>query len=195
MAYPTVSAPNGFRPINRLDGVAYAGATRTYKIASNYNTPIYNGDLVILVTGGTIEKFTGTASGFPVGVFMGCNYTSSQSQPLQAQYYPGTSVTNASAMVVIDPTALFQVVATTAGSVVSSGSLASIGANVEVVTGTGNNTTGDSGMSILAGSEAGTAAFPIRVVDVVYATATGADTFPELIVKINLNQFNYTTGV
>ena len=195
MAYPTVSAPNGFRPINRLDGVAYAGATRTYKIASNYNTPIYNGDLVILVTGGTIEKFTGTASGFPVGVFMGCNYTSSQSQPLQAQYYPGTSVTNASAMVVIDPTALFQVVATTALSAVSAGALASIGANVEVVTGTGNNTTGDSGMSVLAGSEAGTAAFPIRVVDVVYATATGADTFPELIVKINLNQFNYTTGV
>jgi len=195
MAYPTVSAPYGFRPINRLDGIAYAGATRTYKIASTYNTPIFNGDLVILVTGGTIEKFTGTASGFPVGVFMGCNYTSSQSQPLQAQYYPGTSVTNASAMVVIDPTALFQVVATTALSAVSSGALASIGSNVEVVTGTGNATSGDSGMSILAGSEAGTAAFPIRVVDVVYATATGADTFPELIVKINLNQFNYTTGV
>jgi hypothetical protein len=195
MAYPTVSAPYGFRPINRLDGVAYAGATRTYKIAGTYNTPIYNGDLVVLVTGGTIEKFTGTASGFPVGVFMGCNYTSSQSQPLQAQYYPGTSVTSASAMVVIDPTALFQVVATTAGSAVSAGALASIGSNVEVVTGTGNATSGDSGMSILAGSEAGTAAFPIRVVDVVYATATGADTFPELIVKINLNQFNYTTGV
>jgi hypothetical protein len=195
MAYPTVSAPYGFRPINRLDGVAYAGATRTYKIASTYNTPIFNGDLVILVTGGTIEKFTGTDSGFPVGVFMGCNYTSSQSQPLQAQYYPGTSVTSASAMVVIDPTALFQVVATTDASVVSSGALASIGSNVEVVTGTGDATTGNSGMSILAGSEAGTAAFPIRVVDVVYATATGADTFPELIVKINLNQFNYTTGV
>ena len=195
MAYPTVSAPYGFRPINRLDGVAYAGATRTYKIASNYNTPIFNGDLVILVTGGTIEKFTGTDAGFPVGVFMGCNYTSSQSQPLQAQYYPGTSVTSASAMVVIDPTALFQVVATTDASVVSSGALASIGSNVEVVTGTGDATTGNSGMSILAGSEAVTGTFPIRVVDVVYATATGADTFPELIVKINLNQFNYTTGV
>ena len=195
MAYPTVSAPYGFHPINRLDGIAYAGATRTYKIAGTYNTPIYNGDLVILVTGGTIEKFTGTATGSPVGVFMGCNYTSAQSQPLNAQYYPGTSVTNASAIVVVDPNALFQVVATTAGSVVSAGALASIGSNVEVVTGTGSSTTGDSGMSVLAGSEAGTAAFPIRVVDVVYATATGADTFPELIVKINLNQFNNTTGV
>ena len=195
MAYPTVSAPYGFRPINRLDGMPYAGATRTYQIASNYNTALYNGDLVVLVTGGTIEKFTGTQSGSPVGVFMGCNYTSSQGQPLQAQYYPGTSVTQASAIVVVDSQALFQVVVTTSGSVVSSGSLASIGANMEVVPGTGNSNTGDSGASVLAGSETGTAAFPIRVVDVVYATATSSNTFPELIVKINLNQFNNTTGV
>lgn len=195
MAYPTVSAPYGFRPINRLDGVAYSGATRTYKIASTYNTPIYFGDLVVLVTGGTIEKFTGTVSGSPVGVFMGCSYTSAQSQPLNAQYYPGTSVTNAAAVVVVDPMALFQVVVTTAGSAVSAGALASIGSNMEVVPGTGNANTGDSGASVLAGSEIGTAAFPIRVVDVVYGTATGADAFPELIVKINLNQFNNTTGV
>ena len=195
MAYPTVSAPYGFLPINRLDGAPYSGATRTYKIASTYNTPIYNGDLVVLVTGGTIEKFTGTASGSPVGVFMGCSYVSAQKQPLNAQYYPGTSVTNAAAVVVVDPTALFKVVSTTAGSAVSAGALASIGANVEVVTGTGNANTGDSGMSVLAGSEAGTAAFPVRVVDVVYETATGADAFPELIVKINLHQFNNTTGV
>jgi hypothetical protein len=195
MAYPTVSAPYGFRPLNRLDGASYAGATRTYKIASNYNTPIFFGDLVILVTGGTIEKFTGTNSGSPVGVFMGVNYTSSQSQPLQAQYYPGTSVTNASAMVIVDANVLYSVVATTSGSAVSSGALASIGSNVEVVTGTGNTNTGDSGMSVLAGSEAVTGTFPIRVVDVVPETATGADTFPELIVKINLTQFTNTTGV
>jgi hypothetical protein len=66
---------------------------------------------------------------------------------------------------------------------------------MEVVPGTGSTTTGNSGASVLAGSETTTAAFPIRVVDVVYATATGSNTFPELIVKINLNQFNNTTGV
>jgi hypothetical protein len=126
---------------------------------------------------------------------MGVNYTSSQSQPLQAQYYPGTSVTNASAMVIVDANVLYSVVATTSGSAVSSGALASIGSNVEVVTGTGNTNTGDSGMSVLAGSEAVTGTFPIRVVDVVPETATGADTFPELIVKINLTQFTNTTGV
>ena len=195
MAYPTVSAPYGFRPINRLDGMPYAGATRTYQISGSYNTALYFGDLVVLVTGGTIEKFTGTQSGSPVGVFMGCNYTNAQSQPVQAQYYPGTSVTSASAMVVIDPTALFQVAVTNSGSAISSAALAAIGSNMEVVPGTGSTTTGNSGASVLAGSETTTAAFPIRVVDVVYATATGSNTFPELIVKINLNQFNNTTGV
>jgi hypothetical protein len=66
---------------------------------------------------------------------------------------------------------------------------------MSVIQGTGNTTTGDSGMSVLAGSEATTATFPIRVVDVVNETASGADAFRELLVKINLTQFNNTTGV
>jgi hypothetical protein len=195
MAYPTVSAPYGLRPLNRLDGVAYSGATRTYRIASTYNTPIFNGDLVILVTGGTIEKFTGTDAGFPVGVFMGCNYTSSQGQPLQAQYYPGTSVTNASAMVIVDSTAVYSVAVTNVSSVMSTADLASIGSNMSIVQGTGNTNTGDSAVSVLAGSQATTSTFPIRVVDVVPETATGANAFPELIVKINVAQFDNATGV
>jgi hypothetical protein len=195
MAYPTVSAPYGLRPLNRLDGVAYSGATRTYKIASTYNTAIFNGDLVVLVTGGTIEKFTGTDSGFPLGVFMGCNYTSSQNQPLQAQYYPGTSVTNASAMVIVDSTAVYSVAVTNGSSVMSTANLASIGSNVSIVQGTGNTTTGDSAVSVLAGSQATTSTLPIRVVDVVPETATGTDAFPELIVKINVAQFDNATGV
>jgi len=195
MAYPTVSAPYGLRPLNRLDGVAYSGATRTYRIASTYNTPIFNGDLVILVTGGTIEKFTGTDAGFPVGVFIGCNYTSSQGQPLQAQYYPGTSVTNASAMVIVDSTVVYSVAVTNVSSVMSTADLASIGSNMSIVQGTGNTTTGDSAVSVLAGSQATTSTFPIRVVDVVPETATGANAFPELIVKINVAQFDNATGV
>mgnify|MGYP003629912315 CR=1 FL=1 len=195
MAYPTVSAPYGLRPLNRVDGASYAGATRTYQIASTYNTPIFNGDLVILVTGGTIEKFTGTTAGFPVGVFMGCNFTSSQSQPLQGQYYPGTSVTNASAMVIVDGNVLYSVAVTDGASAMSTAALAAIGSNVSVIQGAGNTTTGDSAVSVLAGSEAATSTFPIRVVDVVNETATGADAFPELIVKINVNQFNNAAGV
>ena len=75
MAYPTVSAPYGLKPINRLDGMPYAGAVRHLKIASGYAANVFNGDLVQVVTGGTVEKFAGTTTGSPVGVFVGCSYT------------------------------------------------------------------------------------------------------------------------
>ncbi len=52
MAYPTVSAPYGFKPVNRIDGMPYAGATRLMTIASGYAANIFNGDLVELVTVG-----------------------------------------------------------------------------------------------------------------------------------------------
>jgi hypothetical protein len=50
MAYPTVSAPYGFQAINRVDGMPYSGATRLIPIDSAYNTAIYAGDLVKIVT-------------------------------------------------------------------------------------------------------------------------------------------------
>ena len=141
MAYPTVSGPYGLQPLNRVDGMPYAGATRTYGIASTYNTAIFNGDLVQIVTGGTIEKFTGTDSGFPVGVFTGVEFTNAQGQRLNGQYYAGTSMTNASAKVVIDSQACYKVAVTTDAGVMSSATLASIGSNMELVQGTGSTST------------------------------------------------------
>ena len=180
MAYPTVNAPYGFEPINRIDGMPYAGATRLIPIASTYNVAIYAGDLVSVVAAGTIEKFTGTTTGSPVGVFMGVQYVNSLDQFTPAQYYPGTSVTEAYAIVVDDPMAAFKVAVTTNGSVMSSAAHA---------------ITGNSGISVLAGSEAGTAGLPIRVIATVAETSTAADTFVELVVKINLHQYTNTTGV
>jgi hypothetical protein len=195
MAYPTVSAPYGFKPINRIDGMPYAGATRLIPIAGTYNVAIYAGDLVQVVAAGTCEKFTGTTTGGTVGVCVGVQYVNSLSQFTPAQYYPGTSVTNAYAIVVDDPMAAFQVVSTNGSSAVTAAARAVVGANLSVVQGTGDATTGDSGQSVLGSSAAATATLPIRVIDVVAETATGADAFVELIVKLNTHQYNNTTGV
>ena len=195
MAYPTVSAPYGFEPINRVDGMPYAGATRLISIASTYDTAIYAGDLVKIVTGGTIEKFTGTTTGSPSGVFMGVQYVNSLSQFTPAQYYPGTGVTEAFAVVVDDPMAAFKVAVTDVSSVMSSAARAAVGSNMSVLAGTGDANTGNSGASVLAGSEATTAGLVVRVIDTVDETSTAADTYVELIVKINLHQYNNTTGV
>ena len=195
MAYPTVSAPYGFQPINRVDGMPYAGQTRLVPIASTYNTAIFAGDLVKIVAAGTIEKFTGTTTGSPVGVCVGVQYVNSLSQFTPAQYYPGTSVTDAYAIVVDDPLAAFKVAVTNAGSAMSSAARAAVGANMSVLVGTGDTATGNSGASVLAGSEATTAGLVVRVIDTIDETKTAADTFVEIVVKINLHQYNNTTGV
>ena len=63
MAYPTVSAPYGFQPINSVDGKPYAGAIRQYPMTTGTSTAIYYGDVVKLVSGGTISKSTVTEIG------------------------------------------------------------------------------------------------------------------------------------
>ena len=123
MAYPTVSAPYGLQPINSVDGKPYAGATRQLPIASTYNTAIFNGDIVRVAAGGTIEKSTVTvdsttaAANNTYGVFMGVQYTNAQGQTVQAQYYPGNAAaSNAVAYVVDDPMAAFKVAVTFSGN-------------------------------------------------------------------------------
>ncbi len=191
MAYPTVSAPYGFRPINRVDGMAYAGATRSCAIDDAAD--IFFGDLVIL-DAGEIKPFTGTDSGFPLGVFMGCSYTNSMSQTVYGQYYPA-GATNGVAKVVVDDQAAYQVVVTDgAGNVDDSLTAANLGTNIAVELGAGDTTTGNSGMSINASDIATTSTYPIRVVDVVPASET-VNGFPELIVKINVTQFQNPDGV
>jgi len=200
MAYPQVKAPYGFRPINRLDGMPYAGATRMFKIASAYGTNLLYGDLVEIAADGTVSKFTGTDSGNPVGVFVGCEYLNPNMKiPLWSQWWPANTVDdNAMAYVVDDPNAVFKVAVTDAGGAMSSAKRNAIGSNMSIVQGAGNTDTGDSGISILGGSEATTATLPVRVVDVWPATAypeQGEAVFPELVVKINTHQYTNPTGV
>lgn len=194
MAYPTVDAPYGLVPINSVDGKPYAGATRQLPIASTYNTAIFNGDIVRVAAGGTIEKSTVTvdsttaAANNTYGVFMGVQYTNTQGQTVQAQYYPGNAAaSNAVAYVVDDPMAAFKVAVTFSGNAtITTVNQSIIGTNMSVRQGTGSTTTGDSAVSVYATNAAGSAAaLPVRVVEVVPATATSAGAFTEVVVKLN----------
>lgn len=201
MAYPTISKPYGFKPVNRIDGLPYAGATQQIRIAGTYNTAIYFGDTVKIVAGGSIELSGATTSGTIVGVFMGCQYTNSSGQTVQAQYYPGTAVTNAIAYVVVDPSAAFKVAITTSGdtATVTGANQTIVGANVATVYGTGSTITGDSGSSVVlpANGAGATTTLPFRVIAVVPDTSyvsSGTVIYPEVIVKINDPQYTALTG-
>lgn len=193
MAYPTVNAPYGFKPINRLDGMPYAGATRLFSLTQA--GAMYYGDVIELDVGGIVGTASSLTSGAKIGVFVGCQYVNSQGQTVQSNFYPGSaSATNAVAYVVDDPYAVFKVAVTDSGGDIATVGRNAIGTNVTALAGTPNTVSGDSGASILDSSPAANAAFPFRVVDVVPETATGANTFTEVIVKINLHQYNTTTG-
>jgi len=197
MAYPTVSAPYGFQAINRVDGMPYAGAIRQIPIASGYTTAIYNGDPVVIATGGTIQRAAASGAvttGSPCGVLVGCAYTNSSGQPVQANYFPGSGVTNAVAYVVDDPLAAFKVAVAYANAVVTTVTQAAVGTNMSYNLGTGVAATGDSGAFVTAASGANTSTLPFRVIAVVPETATSATTFTEVIVKINNHQYNTALG-
>ena len=203
MAYPTVSAPYGLQPINRFDGMPYAGATQQLPIASTYNTAIFNGDIVY-VTNGTIAKSVVTsnvssaANTATYGVFMGVQYVNSQGQTVQAQYYPGNSAaSSAIAYVVVDPVAEFKTAVTFSGNTtVTTVNGSIVGANMEVRQGTGSTTTGDSAVSaVVPATGTGNAStLPLRVVAVVPETATNLTAFTEVVVKLNNPQILSATG-
>ncbi len=190
----TVASPYGLRPTNILGGQPMSHGLRQYKIASNYNTSIFQGDLVKLVVGGTIEKDTGTTTALPVGVFWGVEFESpAYGLNHKNSWTAGTNVkanTTVWAYVYDDPDMLFEIQADEA--VAQNG----IGTNAPLVQGSGNAATGLSGVKLDGGSIANSATLPLRIVDYVNKPGFSAlgDTYTDLIVRINTHFNRTATG-
>ena len=197
MAYPTVSGPYGLVPVKLLSGVPFVGVTRHYKIASGYNTSIFAGDAVKLVTGGTVERDAFDAAMTPIGVFMGCTYTDpSLGYKVFRQYYPASTVASDIEAYVIDATdVLFKVAVVSSGTTIGDLAQTDIGANVAGVDNTGDSTSGNSRCAI-SDTSATTATLPFRIVGLVEETKNTSGGYTEAYVKWNAgHQFSNTTGV
>jgi hypothetical protein len=198
MAYPTVSAPYGLKPINSIDGKPYAGAFRQIPVAASFGTAIFFGDTVQIDSDGYLIKSTSTNAGTIVGVCVGGAYVNSSGQTVEGQYIPALASTSANpayAYVVDDQQALFKVAVVSSGTTMSSAGRTVVGTNLALVLNAGSTTTGNSAFAVTLTGAGTTSTIPIRVIDVVPETATAADTYTELLVKINAHQYNNTTGV
>jgi len=204
MAYPTVSKPYGFKPINLIGGQVFAGATRKMRIASGYDTAIGYGDLLIRVNDGTVARSAATTAkptgGF-AGVFLGCEFINPSTGQLQFQqnFVADTTVTSGfiTAYVCEDPDALFQVAVVSGTTVVTGVQFTSVGNNATIVNNTTITNAGNSQIALLD-STATTDSLPIRIVDVVPDTAYesgGNIVYPEVIVKFNFGMHAYDTAV
>jgi hypothetical protein len=186
MAFPTVDAPYGFKPINRFDGMPYAGATNQYPVTSGQ--AVYNGQVVAFITGGTVSPvaLTGSSGIYAVGVVVGVQYTNSTGQTVQAQYAPSSGVTNVIAYVVNDPAAEFKVAVTGANQTITPVAGTILNSSVGGVTGTGDPATGNINSSINGSTAATGTNLLFRVTALVPETidvTTG--NYTEVIVKFN----------
>jgi|TARA_R100000808_G_scaffold9154_1_gene25340 hypothetical protein len=197
------ATPYGLKPVNLIGGQPYAGSTRQIKIASGYGTNIFNGSVVSIVAGGTIEIVTtngDNSTGFPagtIGIFVGCRYTDpSTSQLTFNQYWPtGTVASDAMAYIVDDPDVVFQIQAD--GAVTQ----ADLGQNTHLAavqsTSTGSTTTGNS-TSAATSTTNTTSGWAFRIVDFVDAPGSSiGDAYTDLLVKFNPDSHSYLnkTGI
>ena len=188
MAYPTVSAPYGLKPINLIGGQVFAGSTRNIPIAAGYATNIGYGDVVQFGTVGNRGAVILTAMVYntaayvagTIGVFLGCSYTSpSTGQKLFAQYWPGgTTATDAVAIVSDDPDTIYKVVAVANNGTNTSTTLINlgqpfVGTNLFYVKNAMTTSNGNSTAAVSAGASdvITPSTAPFRIVDVVNDTA------------------------
>lgn len=187
-------SPYGMIPIARI-GSAYntQGLTPTYRIESGYNTIIRFGDVVRVDSDGFLVKETRGSTACPVGVFVGCEYTSNDglNYRLWGQQYPGgISQDDTYAYVVDDPDAVFEVQAD--GSVGQT----ALGANAGIVQTPTSNQFGKSRNALDASSVSTTASLPLRIVGFSSRPESRpGDAFTDVLVKMNQHALRKTTGV
>lgn len=182
-----VDGPNGFTPIGHAGG-GTPGRLNEYGIASGYNTSIFFGDLVNLVTGGTIEVSVATTAG-NIGVFQGVSYVDSAGEQKFSKYWPAsTTATKIKALVADDPDTEF--VCQTGGSL----ALTDMGANADILTThAGSTTTGRSGQEVSGTSGTGTA--QLRLVRLFDSPDNAFGTNAKVVVRINEHRSTNRTGI
>ena len=180
----------GLRPYRKLDGTPLVGAQNRYTVANNYGTAIFQGDMVIPVTGGNIERYPGNTSTAVVGVFNGCFYTDPTTQkPTFSNYYPGSvAAADITAFIVDDPDAVFLVDAD------ATFARADLFQNYSLTAVSGNTKTGNSEQQLDV-SESGTnATFIVQAIDISQDPDNSDTSSANANILVRINNHFYRSG-
>jgi hypothetical protein len=147
MSGTNTNVPRGFKPVRQRGGQYWNGSLTPYRVASAYNTSIFTGDVVKLVTAGTIEKAAVTEQ--MRGVAMGFQWVGLDGVPRYSPFWPANTVTlgsvPATVMVVDDPDVMFEAVFTNS---VTAPPVTAIGSNFDAFDAGGSTASGLSGQGI-----------------------------------------------
>jgi len=199
------ASPYGLRPINRIDGMPYAGATQTFLIdPAGEATNIFYGQVVIIGADGYLAISTATGADITtnnlggsgigaIGVFVGCQYVNAQGQVINSQYYPSGTTGVVTAKVITDPSVAFQ------AQLDGSGAQTVLGTNTFFAavqsTSTGSTTTGNSTSALESTVQTTAAAFRIVGFVEIEGFSEIGDAFTDVLVKFNPSAHSYTNNV
>jgi hypothetical protein len=175
--------PFGLRPSGNLSATG-AQKQYGYQIEDNYNTAIFQGDLVV-VFDGYIIKYAAATHAAPTGVFNGVQYNdpTRANKPTWKNYYPGSiNITTGiiACEVLDDPSQLFLVQAD--GAVVQ----ANIGKNADPTAGTtGSVNSGVSNGSLGSASIDKAAGLTFKIVGLYESPDNSLGTNAVVVVKLN----------
>jgi len=152
----------GLRPSRQLNGSPFINAQNRYRISANNTTAIFQGDLVIPKTDGTVTRYVAGTTNSVVGVFNGCFYTDPTTQkPTWKNYYPAsTNASDITAFVIDGPDTVYEI---NASGVVA---VAGLFLNYDVVNVTGNIQTGISYVQLDSASANTTNTLPLMAIDI-----------------------------
>lgn len=201
--------PTGFLPVNLLGGRVYSGATRSIPIASGYAQNIGFGDLVALSSDGVIVRVdtsSGAKAAFaaaPIGIFVGCSFTDPtlKYKLFDQNWTSGTVASDAVAVVVDDPDAVFQITLTNGSGVQYTASAAAqtnVGNNIGYYQpATFVNAGGNSTVSANLASANTTSTLPFRIISLVPESILSDGTYTQVQVVYNagLHFYRQATGV
>jgi|TARA_R100001198_G_scaffold90095_1_gene67027 hypothetical protein len=152
----------GMRLVGRVGGPA-TNVQNRYRIAANYGTAIFQGDMVAQVTGGGVEVHADGGTVPIVGVFNGCRFTDpTTGKETFSNFYPAsTNASDIEAFIIDDPMAIFEIQADDTFPV------ADLFGNFDIVyTSSGSTTTGISGAELDVTTGATTANLPLKAIDI-----------------------------
>ena len=153
----------GLRPLKMIGGQAFHGGQSRYRIAANYGTNIFQGDMVAQVTGGTVEVHADGGTVPIVGVFNGCRFTDPTSgKETFSNFYPAsTNASDIEAFIIDDPNVIYEIQCDAAFPI------ADLFGNFDIVyTSSGSTVTGISGAELDVTTGATNTNLPIKAIDI-----------------------------
>jgi hypothetical protein len=199
------ASPYGLRPINRIDGMPYAGATQTFLIdPAGEATNIFYGQVVIIGADGYLAISTATGADITtnnlggngigaIGVFVGCEFVNAQGQVINSQFYPSGTTGVVTAKVITDPSVAFQ------AQLDGSGAQSVLGTNTFFAavqsTSTGSTRTGNSTSALESNVVTTAAAFRIVGFVEIEGFSEIGDAFTDVLVKFNPSAHSYLNNV